>query len=304
MEVGNRSTHVGEEMRSLGSASDMMFRKAKTLGPRLVGRMSRTLSDPDSFRLAPPVLANSFPKSGTHMLLQILCSLPKARYFQGFIASAPSRPNIVRPIEIQLQLIDRVAPREVIPGHVHFDPRAADLLSKRNFVHYFIYRDPRDVCVSEMFYLGSMNYFHSLHRDFADEQLDQDQKLLLAIEGLKFQRRDALYPNIAERFHWYRGWKDRPDVCAVRYEDFRGGDIKATVNRIVEFYQARTNYDFDMRQVANSAISAIAPERSHTFRSGVSGEWKQHFKPVHKERMKELAGELLIELGYEQNLSW
>lgn len=40
------------------------------------------------------------------------------------------------------------------------------------------------------------------------------------------------------------------------------------------------------------------------FRKGVSGDWRNHFSPKVKEAFKETAGQLLIELGYEDSLDW
>ena len=43
---------------------------------------------------------------------------------------------------------------------------------------------------------------------------------------------------------------------------------------------------------------------SSHYRKGVAGDWKNHFKPEHVERFKELYGELLLKLGYEQAPEW
>ena len=39
-------------------------------------------------------------------------------------------------------------------------------------------------------------------------------------------------------------------------------------------------------------------------RKGVSGDWRNKFTPEHKARFKEIAGDLLIELGYEKDKNW
>jgi hypothetical protein len=48
----------------------------------------------------------------------------------------------------------------------------------------------------------------------------------------------------------------------------------------------------------------IDPGRSPTFRSGRVGGWKEQFSPENKRLFKDVAGELLIRLGYESNLDW
>jgi len=48
----------------------------------------------------------------------------------------------------------------------------------------------------------------------------------------------------------------------------------------------------------------INPQNSHTFRTGKSGNWKTVFTERQKDLFKEIAGDLLIELGYEKDYNW
>lgn len=40
------------------------------------------------------------------------------------------------------------------------------------------------------------------------------------------------------------------------------------------------------------------------FRKGIIGDWKNHFTEDHKKLFKEVAGQLLIQEGYEKDLEW
>jgi hypothetical protein len=40
------------------------------------------------------------------------------------------------------------------------------------------------------------------------------------------------------------------------------------------------------------------------FRKGVAGDWKNHFKPEHKEKFLDLYGDVLLRLGYEKSNDW
>jgi hypothetical protein len=51
-------------------------------------------------------------------------------------------------------------------------------------------------------------------------------------------------------------------------------------------------------------IEAIQPGKSRTFRSGKTGGWREHFTDEHKQLFKDVAGDLLIKLGYEKNNNW
>lgn len=44
-------------------------------------------------------------------------------------------------------------------------------------------------------------------------------------------------------------------------------------------------------------------EHSH-YRKGVAGDWKNHFEDVHKEKFKEVYGDIPVKLEYEQDNCW
>jgi len=44
--------------------------------------------------------------------------------------------------------------------------------------------------------------------------------------------------------------------------------------------------------------------RGDTKRKGIVGDWRNLFTQKHKDYFKEMAGQLLIDLGYEHDLNW
>jgi hypothetical protein len=56
--------------------------------------------------------------------------------------------------------------------------------------------------------------------------------------------------------------------------------------------------------VIQALEASIDPQKSPTFRSGKTGEWKKYFTDEHKQLFKDVAGDLLIRLGYEQSNAW
>jgi hypothetical protein len=50
--------------------------------------------------------------------------------------------------------------------------------------------------------------------------------------------------------------------------------------------------------------SHLDPQKSHTFRSGKKAGWQREFTAEHRRQMDEVAGELLIQLGYEPDHAW
>jgi len=56
--------------------------------------------------------------------------------------------------------------------------------------------------------------------------------------------------------------------------------------------------------ILDSLESSINPAKSPTFRSGKTGEWKKYFTEEHRKIFKDVAGDLLVRLGYESNNDW
>ena len=57
-------------------------------------------------------------------------------------------------------------------------------------------------------------------------------------------------------------------------------------------------------RILDAMESSINPTKSPTFRSGKTGEWKKYFKDEHRQVFKQVAGDLLVRLGYESNYDW
>ncbi|WP_293418517.1 hypothetical protein, partial [Phenylobacterium sp.] len=55
--------------------------------PRAIERQRST---PASYASSPPIIVNSIPKSGTHMLMQVARAMPGTRYYGSFVARIPS----------------------------------------------------------------------------------------------------------------------------------------------------------------------------------------------------------------------
>ena len=169
-----------------------------------------------------------------------------------------------------------------------------------DFVSYFIFRDPRDVVVSHVFYVTDMEEQHVHHAYYASLP-DFNARLNASILG----RPDAGvdFPDIAARFAPYLGWLDRPEVLSIHFEDLIN-DSTAALTRIMDHLLARAPLPAPRQQILDSLESSINPKRSPTFRSGKTGEWKKHFTPEHKKIFKDVAGELLVRLGYEKDTDW
>jgi hypothetical protein len=168
------------------------------------------------------------------------------------------------------------------------------------FVPYFIYRDPRDVVVSHVFYVTDMEPNH-VHHAYYQTLPDFDARLKTSILGIPDSV--AEFPDITGRFAPYIGWLDRPEVLNLHFEDFIH-DRQATLNRIIDHFLARVPLSVSQSSILEYLETSINPKKSPTFRSGKTGEWKKHFTDEHKAIFKEIAGDLLVKLGYESSYDW
>ena len=281
-----------------------LLRKSAAYANQIPRAFVRRLAHRADYAARPALIANSFPKSGTHLLIQILRGLPNAIYFGSFIASMPTIPFRERTRAAHRRLIDRTVPGEVVGAHIFHPPVHATALARHNCAHFFVYRDPRDVAVSEAHYLPPMNRGHRMHRYFARHLETDDERISAAILGVSEPDFPYDYPDIARRFARFRGWLDRTDVFAMRFEDLISESRRETLARITSFYGSRGRVEIDADAVLDKVEANIDPRKSHTFREGRSGGWRRLLTPRHKEQMKRVAGQLLIDLGYETDFAW
>lgn len=261
-----------------------------------------TLAKPEDFLERPPILANSFPKSGTHLLLQVVSAFPGTRTYGTFLASQPSITFHERRPSTLARRLAAAAPGEITASHLFHHQRLRAAAEAVNAVHFFIYRDLRDVVVSEAHYLASMNRWHRMHRHF--KQLPSTEaRIHLAITGA--QGESGLdYPDVGERFGRYLPWLADDDVMPVSYESLTSPERQETIRAMARFFGERSSCRFDVASVAARAEAAIDPRRSRTFRRGGAGRWKEAFSDRNKAAMKEVAGDLLEYLGYEHDRDW
>jgi hypothetical protein len=164
-------------------------------------------------------------------------------------------------------------------------------------------RDLRDMCVSRYFHAlqDPGNHHHALYASLSRE------------EGL-----DHCIEIVGRNYvPWVENWQhaaaaDREAICLVRYEDLNR-DTEGTFRRVLEFY----GIEPDARLLERMAGSKMSGSRNlgkqlarnnwlirSTEREGEIGGWRRQFTAAQKERLRALAGRVLIATGYERDLSW
>ena len=96
----------------------------------------------------------------------------------------------------------------------------------------------------------------------------------------------------------------------VRYEQLLERP-QEEVTRLARFLGADTSEETVRRAVSSTSFEKLAQGRSRGdedpgafYRKGISGDWKNYFTERDKEIYKKTAGDLLVELGYENDYAW
>jgi len=252
----------------------------------------------------PVLLGISFPKSGTHLLDQILLGFSRVAPFSlrlhSFYAEYEGDSGHKRAPEQAIRWLNTLHPGDIASAHLFARPEAMVRVTSHDFVSYFIYRDPRDVAVSHVFYVTEMEENH-VHHAYYKSLPDFNARLKVSILG----RPDASveFPDIAGRFAPYMNWLDQPSVMPVHFEDLVH-DRERALNHIIDHFLNRVPLPTPRSVLLESLEKSIDPSKSPTFRTGRTGSWKEHFTDEHKRIFKDVAGDLLIRLGYEKDDSW
>ena len=186
-------------------------------------------------------------------------------------------------------------------GYVEATPENVAVLCQPNRVNYFIYRDPRDMLVSQVFFATDMHEEHGMH-EFYKSLPDFGERLKVAITGIN---QDGLkMVSVKQRYEGVFQWLEQPGVMCIRFEDLVN-DRDAILSAMLDEVE-KTGYKIPAprEKALEILVEAIRPQKSHTFRSGKTGEWKEHFSEEHKSLFKDVGGDLLVRLGYEESNDW
>ena len=254
----------------------------------------------------PVLLGISFPKSGTQLLNQILLGFseftPFAHHIPVKFSSYDGNTGYQRSEEDALNYLNSLRPLDVTAARLWAWSTVVEQVTSPAFIPFFIYRDLRDVVVSHVFYIAEMLPTHRHHKYYAEELHSFDERLTLSILG--HPDPNFNFPNIAERFSSYTNWLDRPEVLQLHVEDFLD-DRRATLGKIFNHVARRIpTLPISREKAIDILEEKINPENTENLRPSKSGEWKKYFTDEHKRIFKEVAGDLLIRLGYEEDNDW
>jgi len=247
---------------------------------------------------APKVFANSLPKSGTNLTKRMLGLLPAMSAWLTYHLEYDKH------WESRLR---RVAPGQIVTAHFKYCPEIAKTLTELDFKVLLTVRDPRDVAVSNAYYITYMDRSHRLHPYFRALPSDEE-RIAASIRGIEAQELpDGKHSkSIGEHVEGYLSWADHDRCMLVRFEDLigeSGGGDTTKQQRAIEQVAAHVGLPQTQNQVERIAARCFS-SKSRTFRKGRVGGWQTALSEKNKKLFKEVAGEQLIALGYEADFNW
>jgi len=264
-------------------------------------------------------IANGFPKSGTHLLVRTLlpiaplASPTEAGYFkQPWAGTFKDNSWSLRrqPIKQTTFRIGRVGNGKMIKAHIGYDNEIANFIDHLGAMHILIYRDLRDVAVSQAYHIlnaEDSDHLEHPHPEAYDRE-NFDELLLQVITG------HSDYPGLIERWEAFAPWLDDPWTYCVKFEDMIAEPHLWTkriwsqaMHKMGQRFGVNISFDPDGANTVVELMVYSAKQRqlSPTFRKGVSGEWRQEFTERHIQMFNERGGaEWLIKLGYERDHQW
>lgn len=252
----------------------------------------------------PAVLGNAMPKSGSHLIIQVLQGLTRLGPFvnPGFPPVNRAEDNHKLSDAAVLANIRRMRPGDIGYGYISAQEPFVSALTAPGRATVFVYRDPRDMIVSHIFYATQMHAGHWMRRYYTERLSSMEERIQAAIHGVD-EPGSELTP-IRQRYQGYLGWLEQPAVLCLRFEDLIL-DRQAALGSLLDYLEGR---GFQARAARPQAVAvlehAIAPKKSGTFRKGKPGNWREHFTEKNKSDFKAQTGDLLLRLGYETSHDW
>ena len=172
-----------------------------------------------SFNDVPPIFGNSKPKSGSHLLLQILNGFTQImpyRYVDADPVRTITRDGRRKTKEEILADLKSVPTGVIGWGYVDATSENASFLTSAGRVNFFIYRDPRDMLVSQVFFATDMHEEHGMHAHY-NSLPDFAARLNVAITGID---KDGLkMVSVKQRYEGVFAWLEQKNTMCLRFED-------------------------------------------------------------------------------------
>lgn len=269
------------------------------------------------------IIANSLPKSGTHLLMRLLDLFgfyqdrlnlngslvritersPIRRIIKSrYVSNTTGLPMDMDDLNLKINQswlearLKRVPDSHYLPSHLPYDAETEKLLQGMGYKIVFIMRDPRDVVVSYVNHVVKdssqplYRYFRSLPR--------MEDRMSAVLHGCESDGY-TLAP-LKQRIMHCKGWIESDSVCSISFEHLIGvqgrGDKEKQLKTIIEIekFLGLSLDEFRRDEIASNIFSREAK----TFHKGLKGGWREECTESFQVEMNEVLADDLRLLGY------
>lgn len=239
----------------------------------------------------PILFVMGLPKSGSTWLEKMISSYP------GYCDLLIPEASLAKPGTFYLpdDTFTRMKDMLVLTKmHILATDHNVSVIDKARVPYVILYRDLRDVCVSDYHYMNLTPWntrYELVSNMTLSQYIDQFHK-----NGL------------ADFCKWIDLWdqkRDKKRSLLVRYEDMLE-DPHGTLKKILNVYELPATDERVNEMVEKNTFTKLSGGRergqektSSFFRKGKAGDWKNHFTQEQADKYMDVAGDWFVRHGYE-----
>lgn len=199
--------------------------------------------------------------------------------------------------------LSQLKPGEFAAGHIYHSEGWANILRQLKMKQLFLYRDPRDIVVSYAHFIVNKYHYHPLHAHLKQCKSWKERYKAFII-GV--QKQEIKYPHIGNWLNQFTGWLPDSHTMPIRFEDLvlSRESLREKLEEVIVYLWEGRKLPMALPAMLDRMEENATPEKSLTFRSGRIGNWKSEFDGEVRRMFKEVAGQHLIQLGYEKDFNW